>query len=745
MPTRTLPVLAYVRRHAAALVVALIAVATTLAAAVFVARTVDAQQAARFREETSASTATLRDRLDAYVAMLRAARGFVDGLGRPPTAHEWHLFAVSLDLARQFPGVRGLGWAVALRPGEVQAHVAAQRAAGRPDYRVWPEGDRPLYSAVVHVEPLDSRNRLAIGFDMLSDPVRRAAMQRTDADGEPAATGKVELVQEAGAVRQAGFLVYVAVNEEPADPDSSVVGWVYAPVRAADLIHRALGDHRATVGFAVFDGVDPTSRLLLLDEGGAGRGDRVAEHPVSVAGRTLLVRYVSRPEFATPTERLLPLAVLLIGVALSALVLWILRGEVMRRGRAERQARRTAFLAGAGRAFSASLDYRRSLGRAARFAAGRVADLCVFVVLEPEGPLWRVGARDVAFARRLEAALAAAGVDSAAAPPGRHRDRAVQLPFARATAELAALLAEAGVREAIRAPLAARGETLGAVALLAGKGRLGRADEALAEDLARAASAAIDIARLFRHAEEAVRARDEFLSIASHELKTPLTSLGLQADSLLVAARRLDAAPLAHKAEVVRRNVGRLTGLVARLLDISRISAGRLELDLSEVDLAEVAREVVEKFEDEAARSRTAVRLAAPAHLVGRWDRLRLDQVLTNLLANAIKYGPGKPVEMVIEDRLGRAHVTVRDQGIGISPEDQARIFERFERAVSRRHYGGFGLGLWIVRQLVETMGGTVRVESTPDAGATFEVELPLDQAAEPVPRPADRPAAPAP
>jgi signal transduction histidine kinase len=745
MPTRTSPVLAFVRRHAAALVVALISVATTLVAAAFVARTVAAQQAARFREETGASTAALRDRLDAYVAMLRAARGFVDGLGRQPTAHEWHLFAVSVDLPRQFPGVQGLGWAVALRPGEVEAYAAAQRAAGRPDFRVWPEGDRPLYSAIVHLEPLDWRNRRAIGFDMFSDPVRRAAMQRTDADGEPAATGKVELVQEAGAVRQAGFLVYVAVNEEPLDPDSPLVGWVYAPFRAADLLHRTLGDRHPTVAVAVFDGVEPASRLLLLDEGGAGRGDRVAEHPLSIAGRTFLVRYVSRPAFATPTERLLPLAVLLIGLALSALVLWILRGEVMRRGRAERQARRTAFLAGAGRALSASLDYRLSLGRAARFAAGRVADLCVFVVLEPEGPVWRVGARDGAFSRRLEAALAAAGVDPGAVPPGRHRDRAVRLPFARPTAELEALLAEARVREAIRAPLAARGETLGAVALLGGKGRLRRADEALVEDLARAASAAIDTARLFRHAEEAVRARDDFLSIASHELKTPLTSLALQADSLLAAARRLGAAPLAHKAEVVRRNVGRLTGLVAQLLDISRISAGRLELDLAEVDLAEVAREVVEKFEDEAARSGTPVRLAAPGHLAGRWDRLRLDQVLTNLLSNAIKYGPGKPVEMTVEDRRGRARVTVRDHGIGISAEDQARIFERFERAVSRRHYGGFGLGLWIVRQLVEAMGGSVRVESAPGEGATFEVELPVEQAADPVPRPADRPAAPAP
>lgn len=744
MRLRPSSAVAFTRRNAAALVVAAIGVIATAVSWAATARTIAAQQEARFGEVTRASTSALRDRLEAYVAMLRAARGFVDGLGRPPTATEWRLFARSLELHRQFPGAQGLGWAVALEPDEVAAHVAAERAAGRPGYRVWPEGDRRLYSAIVHLEPPDWRNQRAIGFDMFSEPVRRAAMSRADTTGDAAATGRVELVQEAGSDRQAGFLVYVAVHEVPLDLDSRLLGWVYAPFRANDLLHRTLGvDHTPAVGLAVYDGAGLETSELLLDEGGAGRGDRVAEDRIQVAGRTLLLRYVSEPGFATATEQLAPFAVLAAVAALSTLVLWITRGEAERRGRAERQARRTAFLAGAGRALASTLDYRRSVGRAARFAAGRVADLCVFVVLEPEGPVWRVGHRDPGLARRLEGALAAAELDLAEAP-GRHRDRRTRLPFARATPEVAALLAEAGVAEAIRAPLHARGETLGAVALLARKGSFRRADEALVEDLARAASAAIDTSRLFRQAEEAVSARDEFLSIASHELKTPLTSLGLQADSLLLAARRAGTQAMIHKAEVVRRNVDRLTGLVARLLDISRLSAGRLELDLAEADLAEVAREVVEKFEEEAARSGTRIVLDAPERLAGRWDRVRLDQVLTNLLSNAVKYGPGKPVDVRLEDRGDRAALTVRDRGIGISPEDQARIFERFERAVSRRHYGGFGLGLWIVRQLVEAMGGAVRVESAAGEGAAFHVELPVDQAAARPERHADRPAAPA-
>jgi signal transduction histidine kinase len=257
-----------------------------------------------------------------------------------------------------------------------------------------------------------------------------------------------------------------------------------------------------------------------------------------------------------------------------------------------------------------------------------------------------------------------------------------------------------------------------------GGARLRREDAALAKDLAHLAASAIDGARLYAQVEEALRDRDEFLSIASHELRTPLTSLALQSDSLRAAARREQNEAIARKAEVIRRNVDRLSRLVASLLDLSRISAGRLELDLETVDLAEVAREVVARFEEEAQRAGVALTLDAPRAVLGRWDRLRLDQVVTNLVSNALKYGGGQPVEVTARAEGPRAVLRVRDRGIGIAPADQPRIFERFERAVSERNYGGFGLGLWITRQIVGALGGEIRVESAPGDGATFTVEL---------------------
>jgi signal transduction histidine kinase len=276
----------------------------------------------------------------------------------------------------------------------------------------------------------------------------------------------------------------------------------------------------------------------------------------------------------------------------------------------------------------------------------------------------------------------------------------------------------------------ARGESVGAITFATvGQRRLSNADLALAEDLARLVVAAVDNARLYARAQEAVRLRDEFLSIASHELKTPLTSLGLQADSLDMSAGRAAPEVVQRKAGVIRRNVDRLTRLVSTLLDISRIGEGELALEIEDVDLGDLVREVAARFEEEAAHAGCELRVDAVA-VRGRWDRFRLDQVVTNLVGNAVKYGPGKPVTVVLRQVEGSARIDVTDHGIGIPREAQERIFGRFERAVSDRNYGGFGLGLWIARRVVEALGGEVSVESEPGHGATFTIVLPVDPVA---------------
>jgi PAS domain S-box-containing protein len=233
-------------------------------------------------------------------------------------------------------------------------------------------------------------------------------------------------------------------------------------------------------------------------------------------------------------------------------------------------------------------------------------------------------------------------------------------------------------------------------------------------------------------AREALRERDEFISVAAHELRTPLTALQLKLQGLERGLRagmrekRAAAASLGSRLDGALRQTERLSSLIERLLDVSRIAAGRLELAPERFDLAALVRQIAEDFKDPAAAVGSELRVHASQPLEGSWDRLRMEQVLVNLLSNAVKYGAGRPVSVKVDTAGERVRITVADEGIGIAPEDIARIFTRFERAAPLRHYGGLGLGLYISRHIVDAHGGRIDVESQLGKGSTFIVDLPL-------------------
>ena len=231
-------------------------------------------------------------------------------------------------------------------------------------------------------------------------------------------------------------------------------------------------------------------------------------------------------------------------------------------------------------------------------------------------------------------------------------------------------------------------------------------------------------AKHLREAQLALQLRDEFLATAGHELRTPLSALLMQVQSLARSAKVVDPR-LKDRLEKAAAAGARLEKLISQILDVSRLNAGRLALDRERMHLDAVVREVMDRFADLATESRCPILLRLEP-VEGVWDRVRLEQVITNLVGNAIKYGKGKPVE--VETLLDGSDAVLRvvDHGIGIAPEDHKRIFDRFERARGTREYGGFGLGLWISRSIVEAIGGGITVRSTPGEGSTFTVTLPL-------------------
>jgi PAS domain S-box-containing protein len=240
-------------------------------------------------------------------------------------------------------------------------------------------------------------------------------------------------------------------------------------------------------------------------------------------------------------------------------------------------------------------------------------------------------------------------------------------------------------------------------------------------------------ADLLRETQAALTERDAFLSTAAHELRTPVAALQLRLDFLHREADRspapvppLDLANL----EELERLTRRITIVVNSVIAVTQLRGGAIDLRVEEVDLADAARQVIGRLRTEIAKSGSEVRVDAPVAVVGRWDKTRVEQVLTNLLVNAIKFGEQKSIRVVVRGDEVRARLSVTDQGVGIAPEHHDRIFGAFETGQSDTTLPGLGLGLYVCGEIMNAHGGTIEVQSTPGVGSTFTVEFPREPAA---------------
>jgi signal transduction histidine kinase len=226
---------------------------------------------------------------------------------------------------------------------------------------------------------------------------------------------------------------------------------------------------------------------------------------------------------------------------------------------------------------------------------------------------------------------------------------------------------------------------------------------------------------------EALAARDAFIATAGHELRNAVGGIVVAATNLQFLTGRAEGLPLwvIARLEAIARHSRGFARRASTLLDVSRITSGALRLERTPVSLVEVAHSAVQELAPEAERARCEVSVVADCPVDGHWDRDALEQVAVNLLSNAIKYGAGRPIQVAVASARGDATLTVRDHGVGIDDADRARIFERFERAARRGDLPGFGMGLWIARQLVQAHHGEIKVDSQPGCGSVFIVRLP--------------------
>lgn len=229
-----------------------------------------------------------------------------------------------------------------------------------------------------------------------------------------------------------------------------------------------------------------------------------------------------------------------------------------------------------------------------------------------------------------------------------------------------------------------------------------------------------------RALEAAIEARDRFISIAAHDLKTPLSAMQLHAQMLLRGLDKPEGVSrdkMVSKLEAIRRQVGKLAVLIDDMLDVSRIVRGRIDLEPAEVDFAELVREVVAERAGEIEHTGSTVEVTAPETLVGRWDPRRLRQIVGHLVDNALAFAPG-PIQLELGEGEGGIRLEVRDQGPGIAEHERELVFRPFVRGAGAEG-DGVGLGLWMARELTQAMGGTLELKSAPGPGAQLVIELP--------------------
>jgi len=549
----------------------------TLLATYYVWATTSDADRARFDNAVQTTRDAIAARVDAYINIITATRGLAVSNPAIPR-DELRAYIRNLNVQQRYPGIQGIGFSLRVPRDEIGHLEEEMRRNGYESFHVWPFTAREEYHTVVFLEPLDRRNIAALGYDMSTSPVRRAAMERACDTGRAAASGRVTLVQEIDALKQPGFLIYTPLYSTGTTPATlaerraTLIGFIYAPFRAHDFFEGIFpSQQRPEIGFEIRD----ENGFLYRTAGLPDDPRFMSSDRVQVAGRTWTFEWISRRHAGGGVE-LLTLATLIGGIVISVLLLFLIRTQLAARAQAERTAERL---------------------------------------------------------RESEADL-----------------------------------------------------------------------------------------------QRANRAKDEFLAMLSHELRTPMTSI--MGWSQMLGGEDVDAQTVRNGIEAIGKSAKVQAQLIDDLLDVSRITAGKMRIERRPIELRPVVSAAIETLRGAVESKGVVLHADLAPDIRMNGDPQRLQQIVWNLLSNAVKFtSPGGDVFVSLREVGSEAVIEVRDTGQGIDPGFMPYLFERFRQAdsSSTRAYMGLGLGLAIVRHLVELHGGTVSAESSGiGRGAVFRIRLPV-------------------
>lgn len=664
----------------------------------------DARQ--RFERRADEVHRRIEHRLASYDTLLRGGAAL---FAAQPEASRmaWKRYVETVQPERQYPGLQGFGVARLLEAGEVAGFEHAVQAEGFAGFAVRPPGARELVSSIVYLEPFDRRNQRAFGFDMLSEPTRRAAMLLARDTGTTAMSGIVTLLQEDGRNVQQGFLLYLPIlREAPAGTPAAALaavaaaagkppklwGWVYAPFRVHDLMRGILGEDTAAIAFRIHDGEAAAADRAFYVSERLARADQAPpefelQRVLEFGGRRWTIQYEGRSVDGLGNIWQ-STVVAVCGVSIDLLLYWSLVAMMRRKRQFEREAA------------TRSAESQARLAWLTAVSALSPDAVLVFERGHADG-MHRLVFTNPAFSQWF----------------GLRPDDLLGLTETAVDEWLAGLAPDGGE------PMPALAHGLTQVALA------GPPQRQLERGMREGEHQRVYYFRDVTHETEVERLKNEFLTTAAHELRTPLASV--YGFSELLATANIEERQRQRAAEVVFRQAGVLKHLVDELLDLARIDArqGR-DFVIERIDLNRVAQAAMESLLRPGETPRVQL-VPAGAPVWADGDAAKLQQALLNVVGNGLKYSqPPAPVTLTVlvaaHESRNWAVLRVVDNGIGMSSEQCARAFDRFYRADPSGHILGAGLGLAIVSEIITRHDGSVTLHSTPGAGTQVTIRLPL-------------------
>ncbi len=696
-------------------------------------KTIRSHHKERFAYAVEAAEKDIRERMESYITLLRGGAGLFAGSNRVSRT-EFQEFVRRLQLRTRYPGIQGIGVTLQFPGSELEEVVSMMRAQGVEDFRVWPELPREVYNSIIYLEPLDVRNRAAIGYDMYTEPVRRAAMERARDTGEVAASGRVVLVQEIDANKQPGFLVYLPIYRngtlptELEDKRRLLLGYIYSPFRAGDLFAGVFGDsERSDLVVQIYDGRVATDSLLYS----SGEHDRArfrATRTIRMAGVEWPVVMSSSRAFEAASSELVVYVVLVGGLLISGLLFGLNWIQTRARVRAEESA----------------LELRRSrqqlVESEARLRRLVDANIIAIIIGDLQGRIITANDAFLSLAGYSRAELEAGTVNwlRITAPDEQHLDRAAVEQMRRSGRH------EPFEKNLIRKD-GHRVPVLAGTAYLAGPQELGvgffidlterkRTEEALAQYRDHLEALVAERTKQLKASLSQLRRSERLASLGTlatgiaHEINNPVNAILLSSQYALTIKDEPGTMPeITAALESIGNEARRCGKIVKNILRFGRQDACPQR---TPQDLNEVVRRGAELASRYTERGRLQLHLELEPDLPAmKVDAIGIEQVLINLVQNAAQAGTGGVKVHVRTERMnGGARVVVSDDGPGIPADKLQHIFDPFFS--TRRERGGTGLGLSMVHGIIAEHGGTIDVDSAPGRGTTFSIHLPPSEGA---------------